>query len=76
LPFALGTFAPIVFPHFPSFQYQFDYLDALITQQSSETDAYAKFDALASDRLNELRKRHQRLEVERIKLLFITYEIF
>lgn len=43
-------------------QYQFDYLDALITQQSSESDAYAKFDALANNRLNELRKRHQKLE--------------
>jgi hypothetical protein len=45
-------------------QYQFDYLDALITQQSSETDAYAKFDALATDRLTELRKMHLKLQVK------------
>ncbi|KAL3114601.1 hypothetical protein niasHT_014408 [Heterodera trifolii] len=43
-------------------QFQFDYLDALITQQSSESEAYAKFDALAMDRLNELRKKHQKLQ--------------
>lgn len=39
-------------------------MDALITQQSSETDAYAKFDSLSNDRLNELRKRHQKLQVK------------
>uniref|UniRef100_A0A1I8BXD3 Tetratricopeptide repeat protein 30 n=1 Tax=Meloidogyne hapla TaxID=6305 RepID=A0A1I8BXD3_MELHA len=43
-------------------QYQFDYLDALITLQSSESDAYSKFDTLSNSRLTELRKRHQRLQ--------------
>uniref|UniRef100_A0A183CM83 Tetratricopeptide repeat protein 30 n=1 Tax=Globodera pallida TaxID=36090 RepID=A0A183CM83_GLOPA len=46
-------------------QYQFDYLDALITQQSSDSEAYAKFDALTVSRLNALRKRHQKLRETR-----------
>lgn len=43
-------------------QYQFDYLDALITLQSSESDAYTKFDSLSNSKLVELRKRHQHLQ--------------
>ncbi|CAD5212330.1 unnamed protein product [Bursaphelenchus xylophilus] len=43
-------------------QYMFDYLDALISQQSSPTDAYNKFDALTADQLNQLRKAHQKLK--------------
>ncbi|CAD5207550.1 unnamed protein product [Bursaphelenchus okinawaensis] len=42
-------------------QYMFDYLDALISQQSSPTDAYSKFDALSTDELAKLRKAHQNL---------------
>lgn len=42
-------------------QYMFDYLDALISLQSSPGDAYNKFDALAADQLAQLRKAHQRL---------------
>ncbi|KAI1708251.1 tetratricopeptide repeat protein 30A2 [Ditylenchus destructor] len=37
-------------------QYTYDYLDALITQQSSSADAYGKFDALANEQLSAVRK--------------------
>ncbi|KAF7639703.1 hypothetical protein Mgra_00000624 [Meloidogyne graminicola] len=43
-------------------QYQFDYLDALITLQSSDSDAYTKFDLLSNSKLTELRKKHQHLQ--------------
>ncbi|KAH7717054.1 Tetratricopeptide repeat protein 30 [Aphelenchoides avenae] len=43
-------------------QYMYDYLDALITQQSSTADAYNKFDAIANDQLNQVRKSYQHLQ--------------
>uniref|UniRef100_A0A915DKY2 Tetratricopeptide repeat protein 30 n=1 Tax=Ditylenchus dipsaci TaxID=166011 RepID=A0A915DKY2_9BILA len=43
-------------------QYTYDYLDALITQQSSAVDAYSKFDAIANEQLNGVRKSHQKLQ--------------
>jgi len=43
-------------------QYMYDYLDALISQQSSGQDAFGKFDAIASEQLASVRKSHTRLE--------------
>jgi tetratricopeptide repeat protein 30 len=43
-------------------QYLYDYLDALITFQTSPIEAYNKFDALANDQLNQLRKAHAKLQ--------------
>ena len=37
-------------------QYMYDYLDALISQQSSVDEAYQKFDAIATDQTSNLRK--------------------
>ena len=42
-------------------QQLFDYLDALITLQTSRVDAYNKFDALATDQLAAVRRAHSRL---------------
>ncbi|KAJ1369774.1 Tetratricopeptide repeat protein 30A [Parelaphostrongylus tenuis] len=43
-------------------QYQYDYLDALINLQTSPDEAYAKFDAMANDQLNELRNLTKRVQ--------------
>jgi hypothetical protein len=37
-------------------------LDALITFQTSPIEAYNKFDALANEQLNQLRKQHAKLQ--------------
>lgn len=37
-------------------QYLYDYLDAVITHQTSPDDAYAKFDAIAAAMIDELRQ--------------------
>ncbi|VDM58923.1 unnamed protein product [Angiostrongylus costaricensis] len=43
-------------------QYQYDYLDAVINLQTSPDEAYAKFDAMANDQLNELRNLTKRVQ--------------
>ncbi|TKR59940.1 hypothetical protein L596_029544 [Steinernema carpocapsae] len=43
-------------------QNDFDYLDALITQLTSPTDAYNKFDMIASEIVTQLRKSQKRIE--------------
>ncbi|RCN40236.1 tetratricopeptide repeat protein [Ancylostoma caninum] len=43
-------------------QYQFDYLDALINLQTSPDEAYAKFDAMANDQMNELRNLTKKVQ--------------
>ncbi|KAI6206463.1 Tetratricopeptide repeat protein 30 [Aphelenchoides besseyi] len=43
-------------------QYLFDYLDTLITLQTSPEEAYNKFDALANDQMNQLRRLHSKLQ--------------
>ncbi len=49
-------------------QYMYDFLDALITQQSSPNDAYGKFDTLANEHFAAVRKCHQTLEVGAMNL--------
>lgn len=46
-------------------KYIYDYLDALITQQSSSVDAYTKFDLIADEQLNNVRKSYQKLQVNK-----------
>ncbi|VDO20138.1 unnamed protein product [Haemonchus placei] len=41
-------------------QYQYDYLDALINLQTSPEEAFAKFDAMANEQMNELRNLTKR----------------
>ncbi|VDN59594.1 unnamed protein product [Dracunculus medinensis] len=43
-------------------QYQRDYLDAIITQQTAPLEAYNKFDALANDQIKELRKLTKKIQ--------------
>ncbi|CAI4225202.1 unnamed protein product [Auanema sp. JU1783] len=43
-------------------QYQYDYLDALISQQTAPEEAYAKFDTMANELMNELRKVTKRAQ--------------
>uniref|UniRef100_A0A0K0CXH2 Tetratricopeptide repeat protein 30 n=1 Tax=Angiostrongylus cantonensis TaxID=6313 RepID=A0A0K0CXH2_ANGCA len=43
-------------------QYQYDYLDAVINLQTTPDEAYAKFDAMANDQLNELRSLTKRVQ--------------
>lgn len=38
------------------FQYLYDYLDAVITQQTSPEDAYMKFDVMAAQQTEQLRR--------------------
>ena len=42
--------------HVKIFQYLYDYLDAVITQQTSPEEAYRKFDDLVSKHMELLRK--------------------
>uniref|UniRef100_A0A0R3RKZ7 Tetratricopeptide repeat protein 30 n=1 Tax=Elaeophora elaphi TaxID=1147741 RepID=A0A0R3RKZ7_9BILA len=42
-------------------QYLYDYLDAVITQQTAPMDAYNKFEAIGNEQINELRKLTKRL---------------
>lgn len=44
-------------------QYLYDYLDAVITQQTAPIDAYNKFEAMANKQINELRKLTKRINV-------------
>ena len=43
-------------------QYLYDYLDAVITQQTSPTDSYAKFDAIAASLTDELRRLTKKVQ--------------
>ncbi|KHN73145.1 Tetratricopeptide repeat protein 30A [Toxocara canis] len=43
-------------------QYLYDYLDAVITQQTSPIDAYNKFDAIANEQVNDLRKLTKKVQ--------------
>uniref|UniRef100_A0A914DBA8 Tetratricopeptide repeat protein 30 n=1 Tax=Acrobeloides nanus TaxID=290746 RepID=A0A914DBA8_9BILA len=43
-------------------QYMYDYLDALISLQSSPADAYSKFDAISNEQLNQVRKLYQKVQ--------------
>uniref|UniRef100_A0A915BV57 Tetratricopeptide repeat protein 30 n=1 Tax=Parascaris univalens TaxID=6257 RepID=A0A915BV57_PARUN len=43
-------------------QYLYDYLDAVITQQTSPIDAYNKFDVIADEQIKELRKLTKRVQ--------------
>lgn len=43
-------------------QYQYDYLDALINLQTSPDEAYAKFDSMANEQMNELRSLTKRVQ--------------
>ncbi|XGW22964.1 hypothetical protein V3C99_005308, partial [Haemonchus contortus] len=43
-------------------QYQYDYLDALINLQTSPEEAFAKFDAMANEQMNELRNLTKRVQ--------------
>ncbi|KAK6045009.1 hypothetical protein COOONC_17486, partial [Cooperia oncophora] len=43
-------------------QYQYDYLDALINLQTSPEEAFAKFDAMANEQMNELRSLTKRVQ--------------
>jgi len=47
------------------FQYLFDFLDALIMQQTSPEDAYNKFDELASKHTETLRKLTKQVQEAR-----------
>jgi tetratricopeptide repeat protein 30 len=50
----LAEHAHLTYKHLS--QYLYDYLDAIITQQTSPDEAFAKFDALATQLVDELRK--------------------
>uniref|UniRef100_A0A1I7XI89 Tetratricopeptide repeat protein 30 n=1 Tax=Heterorhabditis bacteriophora TaxID=37862 RepID=A0A1I7XI89_HETBA len=43
-------------------QYLFDYLDAVISLQTSPDEAYSKFDAMANEQMNELRKLTKKVQ--------------
>ena len=43
-------------------QYSYDYLDALISQQSSLDEAYQKFDAMGNDMMNNLTKIKEKID--------------
>lgn len=49
-----------------SFQYLYDFLDALITQQTSPEDAYRKFDDLANKHTEVLRKATKQVQEARL----------
>ncbi|KAK6105213.1 Tetratricopeptide repeat family protein [Brugia pahangi] len=42
-------------------QYLYDYIDALITQQTAPMDAYNKFEAISNEQINELRRLTKRM---------------
>ncbi|VDN86967.1 unnamed protein product, partial [Brugia pahangi] len=44
-------------------QYLYDYIDALITQQTAPMDAYNKFEAISNEQINELRRLTKRMNV-------------
>lgn len=48
-----------------SFQYLFDFLDALITQQTSPEEAYKKFDEMAARHIETLRKLTKQVQEAR-----------
>lgn len=50
---------------FYSFQYLFDFLDALITQQTSPEEAYKKFDEMAARHIETLRKLTKQVQEAR-----------
>ncbi|KAL1493920.1 hypothetical protein ABEB36_009600 [Hypothenemus hampei] len=61
--------------------YLYDYLDAVITQQTSPSDAYQKFDELASRHTEQLRKlakqvqeHRNRGDIEIVKKAIMEYE--
>lgn len=41
----------------------YDYLDAVITQQTAPLDAYNKFESIANEQVNELRKLTKHIHV-------------
>lgn len=47
------------------FQYLYDFLDALITQQTSAEEAYRKFDEIASKHTETLRKLTKQVQEAR-----------
>lgn len=47
-------------------QYTYDYLDATITQQTSPEEAFRKFDDMANDHMDELRKLTNRVQEVRV----------
>lgn len=63
------------------FQYLYDFLDAIITQQTSPSDAYQKLDELASRHTEQLRKltkqvqeHRNRSDTELVKKTVMDYE--
>ncbi|VDL73447.1 unnamed protein product [Nippostrongylus brasiliensis] len=60
-PFPPETFANLLLLYC-KYEYQYDYLDALISLQTSPDEAYAKFDAMANEQMNELRSLTKRVQ--------------
>lgn len=56
----------IIFKFALSFQYLYDFLDALITQQTSPEEAYRKFDDLANKHTEALRKATKQVQEARL----------
>lgn len=48
-----------------AFQYMFDFMDAVITQQTSPEEAYAKLDNMATEHTEVLRKLTKRVQEAR-----------
>ncbi|VDO45315.1 unnamed protein product, partial [Onchocerca flexuosa] len=49
-------------------QYMYDYIDAVITQQTAPMDAYNKFEAIGNEHINELRKLTKRINKRNVTL--------
>lgn len=60
------TFQRIMKYLFSLFQYLYDFLDALITQQTSPEEAYRKFDDLANKHTEALRKSTKQVQEARL----------